>query len=53
MVWIIIAVVVVLLILYVMGTYNTLVKLSKRVKDQLAQIEVLQKRIADLIHNLV
>lgn len=53
MVWIIIAVVVVLLILYVMGTYNTLVKLRNRVKDQWAQIEVLLKRRADLIPNLV
>ena len=53
MVWIIIAVIVVLLILYVMGTYNTLVKLRNRVKDQWAQIEVLLKRRADLIPNLV
>lgn len=53
MVWIIITVVVVLLILYVMGTYNTLVKLRNRVKDQWAQIEVLLKRRADLIPNLV
>ncbi len=53
MVWIIIAVVVVLLILYVMGTYNTLVRLRNRVKDQWAQIEVLLKRRADLIPNLV
>ena len=53
MVWIIIVVVVVLLILYVMSTYNTLVKLRNRVKDQWAQIEVLLKRRADLIPNLV
>ena len=53
MIWIIIAVIVVLLILYVMGTYNTLVKLRNRVKDQWAQIEVLLKRRADLIPNLV
>ncbi len=53
MVWIIIAVVVVLLILYVMSTYNALVKLRNRVKDQWAQIEVLLKRRADLIPNLV
>ncbi len=53
MVWIIIAVVVVLLILYVVGTYNALIQLRNRVKDQWAQIEVLLKRRADLIPNLV
>ena len=50
--WIIIAVVV-LIVLYVITTYNTLVSLRNRVKDQWAQIEVLLKRRADLIPNLV
>lgn len=50
--WIVIAVVV-LIILYVITTYNTLVSLRNRVKDQWAQIEVLLKRRADLIPNLV
>lgn len=45
--------IVVLLLLYVMMTYNGLVRLRNRVKDQWAQIEVLLKRRADLIPNLV
>lgn len=52
-VWIAIAVVVVLILLYVMSTYNVLVNLRNRVKDQWSQIEVLLKRRADLIPNLV
>ena len=50
---IIIAVVVVLLIFYVIGVYNNLVSLRNRVKDQWAQIDVLLKRRADLIPNVV
>ena len=53
MVWIVIIVLVVLLALYVMTTYNGLVKLRNMVKDQWAQIDVLLKRRADLIPNLV
>lgn len=53
MVWIIIAVVLVLLIIYVIGTYNSLVSLRNKVKDQWSQIDVLLKRRADLIPNLV
>ena len=52
MIWIIVAVVV-LILLYVMSTYNGLVKLRNMVKDQWAQIDVLLKRRADLIPNLV
>ena len=51
--WIIIIVVLVLLALYVIGTYNGLVGLRNKVKDQWAQIDVLLKRRADLIPNLV
>lgn len=51
--WIIVGVVVVLLVLYFVGTYNGLVSLRNKVKDQWAQIEVLLKRRADLIPNLV
>lgn len=51
--WIIVIAIVVLLVLYFISTYNTLVKLRNRVKDQWAQIEVLLKRRADLIPNLV
>lgn len=49
----IIAVVVVLIALYFVSTYNGLVKLRNAVKDQWAQIDVLLKRRADLIPNLV
>ena len=45
--------VVILLALIVVSTYNTLVRLRNRMKDQWAQIEVQLKRRADLIPNLV
>ena len=45
--------VVVLIALYFMSTYNGLVKLRNMVKDQWSQIDVLLKRRADLIPNLV
>ena len=50
--WIIL-VIVVLLVIFVISNYNSLVKLRNNVKDQWAQIEVLLKRRADLIPNLV
>lgn len=50
--WIVIGVVV-LLVLYVISTYNSLVRLRNRVKDQWAQIEVQLKRRFDLIPNIV
>ena len=50
--WIIIAVVV-LLVLFVISTYNSLVSLRNRVKDQWAQVDVQLKRRFDLIPNLV
>ena len=49
---IIVAVVLVILIL-VIATYNSLVSLRNKVKDQWAQIDVLLKRRSDLIPNLV
>ena len=52
MLYVIIAVVVVIA-LYLVSTYNVLVKLRNAVKDQWAQIDVLLKRRADLIPNLV
>lgn len=52
MIWIII-VIVVLVALYIMSTYNSLVQLRNKVEDSWAQIEVLLKRRADLIPNLV
>ena len=50
--WIILAIMAVLVI-YVISTYNNLVILRNRVKDQWSQIEVQLKRRADLIPNLV
>ena len=43
----------VLLALYFISTYNGLIRLRNRMKDQWAQIEVQLKRRADLIPNLV
>ncbi len=48
-----IVVVIVLIILWVIATYNKLVVLRNRVKDQWAQIDVQLKRRFDLIPNLV
>ena len=50
--WIIIAVVVVLII-FLVSTYNNLVVLRNRAKDQWAQVDVQLKRRFDLIPNLV
>lgn len=53
-VWlIVIIVIVVLILLWAFSTYNSLVVLRNRVKDQWAQIDVQLKRRADLIPNLV
>ena len=54
MVALIIAIVlIVLVVFYVISTYNSLVSLRNNVKDQWSQIDVLLKRRADLIPNLV
>ncbi len=50
---IIVGVIVLLIIMFVIGTYNSLIKLRNMVKDQWSQIDVLLKRRADLIPNLV
>ncbi len=50
---IIILVILVLVLLWFVGTYNSLVGLRNKVKDQWAQIDVQLKRRADLIPNLV
>ncbi|MBR2832893.1 MAG: LemA family protein [Bacilli bacterium] len=50
---IVILVVILLLVLYVVGTYNGLVNLRNKVKDSWAQVDVLLKRRNDLIPNLV
>ena len=50
---IIIGVIVVLLIVFVIVNYNALVKLRNIVQDQWSQIDVLLKRRADLIPNLI
>ena len=52
-IFLIIALIIVLILFFVMTTHNKLVKLKNMVKDQWAQIEVLLKRRADLIPNLV
>ena len=51
--WTILLVVVVLLVLYFITAYNGLVNLRNMVKDQWAQVDVLLKRRADLIPNLL
>ena len=50
---IIIGVIVLLILWFVVGTYNSLIHLRNKVKDQWAQIDVLLKRRVDLIPNLV
>ncbi len=50
---IIIGVILVLLVLYFIGTYNSLVTMRNRVKDQWSQIDVQLKRRFDLIPNLL
>ncbi|MDD3341464.1 MAG: LemA family protein, partial [Bacilli bacterium] len=50
---IVIGIVLVLVVAFVIGTYNGLIKLKNMVKDQWSQIDVLLKRRADLIPNLV
>ena len=49
----IIVVIVLLIIVWAISTYNKLVDLRNRVKDQWAQIDVQLKRRFDLIPNLV
>lgn len=50
--WIILVIVVVI-VLWIIATYNSLVQLRNSVKDQWSQIDVHLKRRADLIPNLV
>lgn len=50
---IVIAVIVVLLILWYIATYNSLIRLRNRKDDQWSQIDVQLKRRADLIPNLI
>lgn len=52
MIWAVVIILVVLLVLIALG-YNQLVQLRNMVKDQWSQIDVLLKRRADLIPNLV
>ena len=51
--WWIILVIVILIVLYVISTYNLLVRLRNKVRDGWSQIDVLLQRRADLIPNLV
>ena len=50
---IVIVVIIVLILGFVMATYNGLVQLRNKVRDQFSQIDVQLKRRADLIPNLV
>lgn len=53
-IWLIVVIAIVVLVaFYVLTTYNSLVKLRNRVKDQWSQIDVQLKRRFDLIPNLV
>lgn len=52
-VWVIIIAIIVIILLWLASTYNILVSLRNKVKDQWAQIDVQLKRRADLIPNLV
>lgn len=51
--WIILIVVIVLIALYVISVYNSLVRLRNAVQDQKSQIDVELKKRFDLIPNLV
>lgn len=51
--WIILIVILVLIVIWVVATYNNLVTLRNRVKDAWSQIDVQLKRRFDLIPNLV
>ena len=53
-VWLIVIIAIIaVIVMFFVSTYNGLVKLRNMVKDQWAQIDVLLKRRADLIPNLV
>ena len=51
--WMILIIVLVLIVLWAISVYNSLIALRNRVKDQWAQIDVQLKRRFDLIPNLV
>lgn len=51
--WWIILIIVALLVIFIIATYNKLVKFRNVVKNQWSQIDVLLKRRVDLIPNLV
>jgi len=50
---VIVGVVIVLLAIYLIGTYNSLVQLRQRVQNAWSQVDVQLKRRYDLIPNLV
>lgn len=51
--WIIVLVVLVLVVMYVISTYNSLIGLRNKVHDQFSQVDIQLKRRFDLIPNLV
>lgn len=50
---VVVIVIILLIVAWIAGVYNSLVSLRNRVKDQWAQVDVVLKRRADLIPNLV
>lgn len=53
MIWIIVAVIVVLLIIYLISTYNTFVRLRNSVREAFSTMDVYLKKRWDMIPNLV
>ena len=52
-VWLVLLAVAVLILVFVIATYNSLVQLRNRVRDQWSQIDIQLKRRFDLIPNLL
>lgn len=53
MVWIIVIAVLLILVMFVVSNYNSLVQLRNKVRNQFSQIDVVLKNRADLIPNIV
>ena len=53
MIWIIVAVIVVLLIIYLISTYNTFVRLRNSVREAFSTMDVYLKKRWDMIPNIV
>lgn len=53
MIYVILGIILLLLIIYVVGVYNSLVKLRNKVDDQSSQVDIELKKRFDLVPNLV